>query len=42
MDQSLMARVKDTSIAPLEAYMKAADKNLFTSLLQPGDLDAGH
>lgn len=42
MDQSLMARVKDTSIAPLEAYMKAADKNLFSSLLQPGDLDAGH
>jgi twitching motility protein PilT len=41
MDQSLLARVKDGSIAAGEAYMKAADKNLFTSLLKPGELEAG-
>jgi twitching motility protein PilT len=42
MDQSLMSRVKDGSIAPIEAYMKAANKAPFAALLQPGDLDAGH
>ncbi len=41
MDNSLMARVKDTTIEPKEAYMKAANKALFAPLLQPGDLD-GH
>jgi twitching motility protein PilT len=42
MDQSLMARVKDGSIRPVEAYMKAADKSLFAGMLQPGDLEGGH
>jgi twitching motility protein PilT len=42
MDQSLMARVKDGTIEPKEAYMKAADKALFASMLKPGDLDGGH
>jgi len=42
MDQSLMARVKDGTIEPKEAYMKAADKGLFTASLKPGDLDGGH
>jgi twitching motility protein PilT len=42
MDQSLMARVKDGTIEAKEAYMKAANKALFTPLLKPGDLDAGH
>ncbi len=42
MDQSLLARVKDGSIAAVEAYMKASDKNLFAGMLQPGDLDGGH
>jgi twitching motility protein PilT len=41
MDQSLMARVKDDSILPMEAYMKAADKKLFSSLLEPGELERG-
>jgi twitching motility protein PilT len=42
MDQSLMARVKDGTIEAKEAYMKAANKSLFTPLLKPGELDAGH
>ncbi|MEO7597716.1 MAG: PilT/PilU family type 4a pilus ATPase [Opitutus sp.] len=42
MDNSLMARVKDGTIEAKEAYMKAANKALFASLLQPGDLDAPH
>ena len=42
MDNSLMARVKDSTIEPKEAYMTAANKSLFASLLKPGDLDAGH
>jgi twitching motility protein PilT len=42
MDQSLMARVKDGTVEPKEAYMKAANKALFAPLLKPGDLDAGH
>jgi twitching motility protein PilT len=42
MDHSLMARVKDGTIEPKEAYMKAANKAAFASLLKPGDLDAGH
>jgi twitching motility protein PilT len=33
MDQSLMARVKDGSIEPKEAYMKAANKAMFAPLL---------
>jgi len=42
MDQSLQARIADGSIAPLEAYMKAANKAAFAGLLKPGDLDGGH
>jgi twitching motility protein PilT len=42
MDGSLMARVKDGTIEPKEAYMKAANKALFATLLSPGELDAGH
>ncbi len=42
MDNSLMARVKDGTIEAKEAYMKAANKSLFASLLKPGDLDAPH
>jgi twitching motility protein PilT len=42
MDQSLMARLKDGSIAASEAYLKAADKSLFAGLLTPGDLAGGH
>lgn len=42
MDQSLLARVKDGSILPTEAYMKAADKKLFADMVKPGELDAGH
>jgi twitching motility protein PilT len=42
MDQSLLARVQDSSISGKEAYMKAANKAGFTQFLQPGDLDAGH
>jgi twitching motility protein PilT len=42
MDNSLMARVKDGTIEPKEAYMKAAIKATFVPLLQPGDLDGGH
>jgi twitching motility protein PilT len=42
MDNSLMARVKDGTIEAKEAYMKAANKGTFASLLKPGDLDAPH
>ena len=42
MDQSLLARVKDGTIAAKEAYLKAANKALFTPLLQPGELEGGH
>lgn len=42
MDNSLMNRVKDGTIEAKEAYMKAANKALFASLLKPGDLDGGH
>jgi twitching motility protein PilT len=42
MDNSLMARVKDGTIEAKEAYMKAANKALFASLLKPGDLDGPH
>ena len=41
MDVSLMNRVKDGTIAAMEAYMKAANKAPFAALLQPGDLDGG-
>ena len=39
MDTSLMNRVKDGSVEPKEAYMKAANKALFAPLLKPGDLE---
>ena len=42
MDQSLQNRVKDGTIEAKEAYMKAANKALFASMLKPGDLDGGH
>ena len=42
MDTSLMNRVKDGTIEAKEAYMKAANKAAFASLLKPGDLDAEH
>jgi len=42
MDHSLMNRVKDGTIEPKEAYMKAATKATFAPLLKPGDLDGGH
>ena len=42
MDNSLMARVKDGTVEPKEAYMKASNKALFAPLLKPGDLDGGH
>jgi twitching motility protein PilT len=42
MDQSLMARVKDGTVEAKEAYMKAANKALFTPMLKPGDLDGAH
>ena len=42
MDNSLMARVKDGTIEAKEAYMKAANKAVFASLLKPGDLDGAH
>ena len=42
MDNSLMARVKDGTIEAKEAYMKAANKALFATLLKPGELDAPH
>ncbi len=42
MDTSLMNRVKDNTIEPKEAYMKAANKAAFAPLLKPGDLDGGH
>jgi twitching motility protein PilT len=41
MDTSLMNRIKDGSIEAKEAYMKAANKAAFASLLKPGDLEAG-
>jgi twitching motility protein PilT len=40
MDTSLMNRVKDGTIEPKEAYMKAANKAAFVGLLKPGELDA--
>jgi hypothetical protein len=39
MDTSLMNRVKDGTIEPKEAYMKAANKAAFAPLLKPGDLE---
>ncbi len=42
MDASLMARVKDGTIAAKEAYMKSSNKALFAPLLQPGDLEESH
>jgi len=42
MDQSLMTRVKEGTVEPKEAYMKAANKAAFAPLLKPGDLDGGH
>jgi len=39
MDSSLMARIKDGTIEPKEAYMKASNKAVFAPLLKPGDLD---
>jgi twitching motility protein PilT len=42
MDLSLMNRVKDGTIEPKEAYMKAAVKAPFAQLLKPGDLDEAH
>jgi len=42
MDNSLMARVKDGTVEPKEAYMKGSNKALFAPLLKPGDLEAGH
>ena len=42
MDNSLMNRVKDGTIEAKEAYMKAAVKQTFAALLQPGDLEGGH
>jgi twitching motility protein PilT len=42
MDNSLMGRVKDGSIEPKEAYMKAALKATFAPLLKPGELESGH
>jgi len=37
MDQSLMAFVKDGTIDPHEAYMKAANKAAFAPLLPAND-----
>jgi len=42
MDNSLMARVRDGTIEPKEAYMKATNKATFAPLLKTGDLDGGH
>ncbi|MFI5337707.1 MAG: type IV pilus twitching motility protein PilT, partial [Opitutales bacterium] len=42
MDLSLMNRVKDGTVEPKEAYMKAANKALFAPLLKAGDLDVKH
>jgi len=42
IDTSLMNRVKDGSVEPLEAYMKAANKAAFAHFLKPGDLERGH
>jgi len=42
MDNSLMDRVKDGTIAAKEAYMKSANKALFAPLLKPGDLEGEH
>src|SRR5471032_2159697 len=39
MDQSLMTRVKEGTVEPKEAFMKAANKAAFAPLLKPGDLD---
>jgi twitching motility protein PilT len=39
MDTSLMNRIKDGTIEPREAYMKAANKAAFAGLLKPGDLE---
>ena len=42
MDNSLMARVKDRTIEPREAYMKAANKALFAPMILPSEIDGGH
>ena len=42
MGNSLMARVKDSTVEAKEAYMKGSNKALFATLLKPGDLDGGH
>jgi twitching motility protein PilT len=42
MDTSLMNRVKDGTIEPKEAYMKAATKAAFAGPPQAGDLDGEH
>jgi twitching motility protein PilT len=42
MDNSLMNRVKDGTIEAKEAYMKAANKATFASLLKPDELESGH
>jgi twitching motility protein PilT len=42
MDSSLMARVKDGTIAAKEAYMKSSNKALFAPLLKPGELTDEH
>jgi hypothetical protein len=39
---SLMNRVTDGSVEPLEAYMKTANKAAFAHFLKPGDLEGGH
>jgi twitching motility protein PilT len=39
MDTSLLNRIKNGTIEPREAYMKAANKAVFEPLLKPGDLD---
>ena len=41
MDQTLMARVKDGTVAPEEAYMKCTNKALFASLMT-GNKPAEH
>jgi hypothetical protein len=42
INTSLMNQVKEGSVAPLEAYMKAANKAAFAHFLKPGDLERGH
>jgi len=37
-----MARVKDGTIEPKEAYLKAANKPPFAALLKPGELEGAH